>query len=129
MVVVPQDHVCLIWTKVKGWIKAAMERGDLGKFDCVEHDVLSGQSLLWVSFSGQIEMAAVTQVSLTEKSKVCTIIATGGQGLESCVSGIKQIEQYAKAEGCDAVRIFGRKGWQRVLKDYRAPKVLLEKRL
>ena len=29
------------------------------------------------------------------------------------------IEAFARAEGCDAMRIIGRKGWARVLKDYR----------
>ena len=37
--------------------------------------------------------------------------------------------EFARAEGCDAMRIIGRKGWARVLKDYRAKRVILEKEL
>ncbi len=105
-----------------------MERGDLGTFRCVEDDVLEGGSLLWLAWNApKIEGAAVTQISLTERSKVCTIVAYGGEGKR--VSLITSIEKYAKAEGCDVVRILGRKGWLRWLKDYSAPKVVLEKRL
>lgn len=101
-----------------------MERGDLGRFDCVEDEVLAGKSLLWVA---GMDGVAVTQLALTEKSKVCTIIAMGGS--ISTVPLISTIEEFAKAEGCDCVRIFGRKGWLRVLHGYSAPKVILEKRL
>lgn len=105
-----------------------MERGDLGTFESVEDSVLNGESLLWLVWNApKIEGAAVTSLGLTEKSKVCTIVAFGGDG--HGVSLISKIEGYAKDEGCDCVRIFGRKGWLRRLKDYSAPKVLLEKRL
>ena len=104
-----------------------MQRGDLGTYADVEADVLHGRALLWINAEGmRITAAAVTQVSRTECSKVCTIVACGGTG---GWGGISKIEEYAKAEGCDCIRIFGRKGWQRVLKDYRAARIVLERKL
>lgn len=107
-----------------------MERGDLGRFDDVESDVLDGRALLWLAWIWpNIRGAAVTRIERTEKSKVCVIIACGGEGMTEWLHVIKQIEDYARNEGCDCVRIFGRKGWLRALPDYSAPKIVLEKRL
>ena len=39
------------------------------------------------------------------------------------------LERYARAEGCKAMRIFGRRGWERLLPDYKPARVLLEKEL
>jgi hypothetical protein len=38
-------------------------------------------------------------------------------------------ERYAKTENCQAIRIFGRRGWERLLPDYRPARVLLQKEL
>lgn len=105
-----------------------MERGDLGRFETVEQDVLSGIALLWLAWNGtKIEAACVTQLDTTECTKACVIVACGGAGQWSSL--ITDIEQYAQAEGCDAVRIYGRSGWVRVLPGYRTAKIVLEKRL
>ena len=122
--------VHIVWPEVSHWIKLALERGDLGLFSEVVDDVLAGRSLLWLAWNRpRIVGAAVTQIYRTEKSKVCLIVACGGVGITDWLIGIRQIEEYAKAEGCDVVRILGRKGWLRMLKDYSAPKIVLERRL
>jgi len=36
---------------------------------------------------------------------------------------------FAKAEGCAAIRIHGRRGWAREFPDYRLTRILLEKEL
>ena len=128
-VCVDPKEVRKIWEWVRHWIKRAMERGDLGTFDSVEDDVMTGQALLWLIWNDKIQGAAVTQVTLTEKSKVCMIVACGGVDMRDWLPLIEKIENYARNEGCDAVRILGRKGWMRVLKHYSAPSVVLERRL
>ncbi len=129
-VCVDPAFVHLIWPKVSHWIKAALERGDMGTFGSVEADTLAGRALLWVVWNEpDIEGAAVTQIEKTESSKVCTIVACGGDGMRHWVHLIGRLEDYARQQGCDCTRIAGRKGWQRMLPDYRTAKVILEKRL
>lgn len=107
-----------------------MERGDLGTFDEVEEDVMTGQALLWLIWRApEIEGAAITQIVITQKSRVCMIVACGGDNMRRWLPLVEKIENYARDEGCDAVRILGRKGWTRVLNGYRAPAVILERRL
>jgi len=107
-----------------------MERGDLGTFEAVEDDVIAGQALLWLVWNApQIQGAAVTQIVATQNSRVCVIVACGGDNMRLWLPLIEKIESYARDEGCDAVRILGRKGWMRVLKSYSAPAIILERRL
>ena len=42
---------------------------------------------------------------------------------------IEKIENYARDEGCTRVRIFGRKGWLRVLDGYEAKHIIMDKEL
>ena len=127
-VCVDPAFVHLVWPKVSHWIKAALERGDMGTFSSVEVDVLNARALLWVVWNEpDLEGAAVTQVENTESSKVCTIVAFGG--LRKSVHLLAKLEDYARQQGCTVSRIVGRYGWQRILPDYRTAKVILEKRL
>lgn len=129
-VCVDPKQVDLIWPDVSHWIKRAMQRGDLGRFDDVEADVLSGKALLWLAWIWpEIEGAAVTQISRTEKSKVCTIVACGGERVSRWLPLIEKIEEYAKQQDCDRTQIFGRPGWVRLLPDYRARAMVIERRL
>ena len=129
-VCVDPKQVTCIWECVKHWIKRAMERGDFGTFDAIEDDVMTGQALLWLVWNApKIQGAAVTQIVTTQMSKICMITACGGKNMQLWLPLIEKIESYARDEGCDAVRILGRKGWTRVLKTYRAPAVILERRL
>lgn len=108
-----------------------MVRGDLGTFESVERDTLAGRALLWLVWRepDTIEAICITQIAHTEKSKVCTVIACSGTKPRRWLHLLERIEMYARGTDCDCVRIFGRKGWLRLLKDYSAPKVILEKRL
>ena len=107
-----------------------MERGDLGLFSDVENDVLNGRSLLWLAWEHpNIVGCAITQIGFTQNSKACVVIACGGEHIKTWIDGLDRIEDYARTEQCDVVRILGRKGWQRILKNYSAPKVVLERRL
>jgi hypothetical protein len=110
------------WPLARDLIRAAIERTDLSDFADVEKDVLAGEQLLWLAISDHIEAAATTHLS----RGVCTVTACSGHQRERWLPLFAQIEKYAKNEGCK-MRIYGRKGWERVLDGYRAEYVILEK--
>lgn len=119
-----------VWPHVRHFIQEALKRGDLGLFESLEADVLWGDALLWLAWDDpNIEAAAVTQLVRTEQGTVCMIHACGGSRHRRWIGLIEKIEAYAKAEGCKATRLMGRRGWQRVLKNYSETKVILERRL
>jgi hypothetical protein len=98
----------------------------------------------------EIVAAAVTKLQQAGRRKLCIIVACGGssheehQGVDARLGGLCRerpggmarwlhllapIEDWAKSEGCDAMRIMGRRGWGRVLPTYRLTRVVLEKEL
>ena len=118
-----------VWPKVSQFIRQAMQRGDLGRFDRLEADLLAADGLLWLAVTEhEIHAAVITQLIVTECSKVCMIQACGGNGINNWIGLIETIEDYAKNQRCDCVRLMGRRGWARMLKGYRADKVIMERR-
>lgn len=118
-----------IWPFAKPLIKSAIERTGLSDFDEIERDVLAGHQLLWVALSGAIEAAATTKLVKVGSEKICILVACGGEQRKRWLPLFDRIENYARAEGCTRVRVYGRKGWERVLTGYRAENVILEKAL
>jgi hypothetical protein len=105
-----------------------MRRGGIAAFAPVEQAVLSGRALLWLATDGAtIHAAAVTELAASEWRKVCVIVACGGHDRARWLHLIGGIEEFARAEGCAAVRILGRKGWARVLPEYRMHRIVLER--
>jgi hypothetical protein len=130
--VVSVDLVCVnptdvqkVWPLARDLIRAAIERTELSDFADIEKDVLSGDQLLWLAISDRVEAAATTHLS----RNVCTLTACSGHQRERWLPLFARIEKYAKDEGCSTMRIYGRKGWERVLDGYKAEYVILEKSL
>ena len=151
LVCVPPDKVALAWPPVRSLIFAAMKRGDLSSFGPVEDSVLRGDALLWLALTYEdgdgvrIDAAAVTELHRTEWRKVCVVVACGAPSgrlrassradasrasdMRRWIGLLKRIEEFARAEGCEATRIIGRKGWARVLTSYQTKRLVLEKDL
>jgi hypothetical protein len=121
---VPPSVVAEVWPEARRFIFAAMERVGLQDGAGIEADVLAGRALLWVSYdSPRIIGAAVTTIV----NRVCEIVAFGSDDMRASLPGLAEIEDYARAVECRALRIIGRKGWQRALTGYRPVAVILEK--
>lgn len=116
-----------VWPQVKDLIKSAIERTGLSDFTSIEYDVLFGNQLLWLAISDRIEAAATTHLVKGADAPVLIITAAAGSKRERWLSLREKIEAYAKAEGCSRVRLYGRRGWERVLPDYRVAHVIMEK--
>ena len=155
LVCIPPDKVALVWPLARNLIFAAMKRGDLSSFGPVEDSVLRGDALLWLALTYEdgdgvrIDAAAVTELHRTEWRKVCVVVACGAPSrvrpssrahasradasratdMRRWIRLLEGIENFARAEGCEATRIIGRKGWARVLTSYQAKRIVLEKDL
>ena len=118
------------WPHAAALIKAAMEKGRLSSYADVEHAVRNGNALLWLAWNGEkIKAAAVTELGIANGEKFCTIVACGGHERAQWLPLIAGLEAYGRTQGCAAMRIYGRRGWRKLLPDYRTTRVLLEKEL
>lgn len=127
LVCVDPKNVHEIWPHARQLIKTAIEHTGLSEFQDIECDILSGDQLLWLAISDHIEAAAATHLIKTSGKPVCILTACSGSQRERWLPLFAQIEKYARDEGCKCVRIYGRKGWERVLTGYRVEHVILEK--
>lgn len=129
VICVDPKYVQTVWPEVKHFIRAAYDTG-IGDdtFEDIERKVLDGDFLVWVAFDDQIKAVCITNLIISGRKKLCILTAAAGQ--DCCwAECIKPIENYARNEGCDAVRLYGRRGWKRIFKDYCEPWVALEKKL
>jgi hypothetical protein len=130
LVCVPPDRVAEVWPHVREWIKAAMERADIGSFSRAQDDAALGYNLLWIATDGNIiSAAATTEIRETELRKVCVIMACGGENMKDWIHLIDGLHDYAKAEGCAAMRVLGPRAWLRKLDGYHEQAVILERKL
>jgi hypothetical protein len=130
---VSPGNVEYIWPSVKKYIHSAFEAG-IG--DDTEESVIRllfrRDAQLWVAHDmAGVMAAAITRVCVVNNGrKICFCIACGGQDFPEWEHTIEDIEKWAKAQGCDAVRISGRLGWRAYRKrDYKQPFIILEKAL
>jgi len=113
------------WDRCHKWIADALEySGGTHSMEDVFGAVAIGEAQLHPLEKSCIITEVVDYPSLT----VCRIWLAGGD-LDELVEAEKSIAVWAKAQGCDAMEINGRKGWQRQLKDYTATSVVLTKDL
>lgn len=120
-----------IWPHAKAFIVSAFEGRDTdATFEGTEADVLCGLSLLWIAWiDDKVRAAVTTSLIMTPRHKVCVLTAGGGNDLGRWLRFLTKIEAYARDEGCDRVRVVGRKGWSKMLPGYHEPWVTLDKRL
>ena len=129
LICVDPKRVHEIWPHVAPLIHSAVKRTNLSHTQDIEYDTLHGDGLLWIAWDGTIKAAATTSLVRTDRDKVCILTACAGEDVALWLPLIGKIEAYAKAEGCACVRIYGRKGWARVLGSYRTKRIVLEKEL
>jgi len=106
-------------------IDHAVGRQDTHSLEDVQDAVASGKAQLWCGERS----ALVTELVVYPRKKVCRIWMAGGELGELHHEMLPAVEEWAKAKGCAAVEIIGRRGWDRVLDDYRQPHTVLMKEI
>lgn len=110
---------------------AAVEATDLVAFAEIRDAVLAGRALMWLALDNNRLLAvATTELRRTEHSLVCVITSCAGHLGDELHRLLGGIEDFARAEGCNKVRLTGRRGWARKLKEHYVQKhVMLERQL
>jgi hypothetical protein len=127
LVCVDPARVHEVWSLVRERVRLAIERTGLSDFALVEADILAGHQLIWLAWDGSICAVATTQKTSIGSKTICTLTTCQGYDRERWLPLFAKIEDYARDEGCEAMRIYGRKGWERVLDGYKVENVVMEK--
>lgn len=127
---VQEGDVDAFWHIVEPLIERAIQGSDLTA-DEIRENAKQSLMRLWLGeIDGRVVMAgAVVEIMIGEE-RVAHIAALSGTGMRFWLTAfLTEFESLAKANGIDRVRLNGRKGWARALRDYRMTAVVLEKRL
>lgn len=128
---VPPLAVTVVWPHARSYLARAQEAcGVLFDGDALLSDLKKKRLLLWIVYTQKtIDCALITRLMKGRDGLSCEIMACGGRGMKSWLGFMPIIERYAKAEGCDKLRVVGRLGWRRILKEFEPTGVVLEKRV
>jgi hypothetical protein len=129
LICVDPAQVGHFWPHVEPLLRPAIESQRLGSFEDIEESILCGCGLVWIAWDEKIKAAASTTLQRINGELICVLTACGGEDMKSWLPLIAKIEEYAKAEGCQSLRIYGREGWLRALDGYRKMAVVIEKEL
>ena len=109
-------------------IPAILWAGEKSERD-VTAELESGMAQLWIGEDDEVRCGVVTCLARTVRGLVCEIWLMGGCERARWLHFIDRIESSARERGCIAIELTGRKGWARMLPQYRLKAVVLERKL
>jgi hypothetical protein len=128
---VPHDQVASIWEYVLPHIQAAVDHseGELEAND-VFAPLCMGDMQLWVVVDGDAICATlVTEIITYPRKRILRILSLGGRGLRKWYYLFPEIEKFAVAQGCDTIEAWARKGFEKMLPDWKSSYQVLTKEL
>lgn len=129
---VAQPDLEAVLPQVHPWLKD-VEKLVSGKLTYPQliDGIYHGRAQLWLVKRDAPVAAIVTEILTYPSVRYChvMIVSGGGNAKEWHRPVIEQIEGWAKRQGCDKVEMYGRKGWLRLLPEYRIKQYRMEKEL
>jgi hypothetical protein len=113
--------------------KAVAASGGITTLETELDELLSLRKQCWVVVTdngGKQVISAAGVTSLQQHPgglSVANIEMLGGENMKTWFSLKGEFEKWAKAEGCNEVRMFARKGWARELPDYKIRAYVMSK--
>ena len=106
------DQIPHVWEEVKGHVQRALDRGSNYTIHDIRVGLCTGKMQLWCSMNeGEIEAALVTTIQNKGHLRWCLLLAAGGSNVDEWVQWLPIVEDWARKNGCDEMRIYGRHGW------------------
>jgi hypothetical protein len=129
--IVPQDHTDGVWPHVEGHLLKSYRRCDQNIPLSLRYDLRNGIRQLWLLTRGDVTIVAagVTSMHALRSGLALKIEHFGGSFMGNGRSLLREVEEYAKSQGCNKVMFDGRVGLKRLCPDYEVSALVMEKRL
>jgi thioester reductase-like protein len=130
-IVEPED-VPYIWDNVAPLLSKVIQHseGELETDDYLSN-LMSGSMQLWiVTEDGKIILSMVTQIIQFPQKKVLRTIALAGERFKEVHSQFSDmLASYALKNKCSSLELWGRKGWKKMLPDWKDTYIVYTKDL
>ncbi len=129
LVAIPPEDVPSVWELGKDYIEEGCQFGEVPP-SLIYEKTQTGEMQLWFAWSDRCEGVGVTQLINCPEGLVCLLVCMSCTDFLRCRTELApQWEAWAKSMGCIAIRLWGRPGWERVMRDYVKRWVAMDKRL
>ena len=118
---VSPEHISNIWDSVHRHLELMTpnSEGELEPEDFYEL-LTNAEMQLWIAVdNGELIASMVTQVIPYPRKQVLRIISIGGKSMDKWMQFLPIIEDWALTVGCTSLEAWGRKGWLKILKDWK----------
>lgn len=113
---VPRESVAEVWLQFAPHFQAALERG-AGEYwlEDVRQFLADGSWQAWGAFSTSdgLLACAATEVVEYPRTRILFLHMAGGRQGEAVGAMWPLVREWARSQGCSAMRFMGRKGWAR----------------
>ena len=129
--VVHPAEVPKVWEKVRPQIDRCVPHSE-GEMETPDFYValIDGEMQLWIAVDDEEVIASmVTQIIPYAQKKVLRVIAIAGGEIDKWFHFQSDLEEFAILMGCSSLEAWGRKGWKKILTDWKASYVVYTKAL
>ena len=126
----PED-VAYVWEEVVPLLArvAPHTEGELEPDDYIE-PLTHGDMQLWVVIENKhVNAALVTQIVPYPQKKVLRLISLAGEDFQEIKNFLEMVEVFALKNECSALEMWGRKGWKKLLSDWKDSYIVYTKDL
>lgn len=110
------------WSVCSPMLARAMKNGESNySMSDIKTRLRDGRFQLWAwAENNKIIACAVTEILIFPTRKICSVLYVGGQGLKIWrKTAVNTVAEWAKKNGCTDMEGYVRKGWLRILPDWR----------
>ena len=123
----------LIWPSIAEKFSAIAEttRGRYSTNDILQ-EITENKQQIWLAremHDDSIVMVCTTEIRQYPNIKTLFISDLAGDSWQRWLWVLRHMEAFGKEQGCEMAELEGRKGWKKILKDYREEKIILSKKL
>ena len=128
---VPSAEIDNVWDKVEPFLQRLEPRahGDWTVGD-IYAALKDARMQLWVSVRAcKLIGVSITKIKKLPNKTVCLIVGAVGDEIDVWKHHRKEIEPWARDNGCTEMEIIGRRGWIKKLPDYEETYTVLRKKI
>ena len=126
----PED-VAYVWEEVVPLLArvAPHTEGEMEPDDYIE-PLTHGDMQLWVVVENKhVNAALVTQIISYPQKRILRLISLAGDNFQEIKDFLEMVEVFALKNGCTALEMWGRKGWKKLLSDWKDSYIVYTKDL